>query len=102
MINFLFADQRGWKRRPALVLSVDAYDAGRREVVLAALTSNVQRRLPGDTLLRDWEAASLPRPSIVAAILRTVKSGEVLHILGSLTPGDLRAVERNLRTVLAL
>ena len=102
IVSFLFASQRGWKHRPARVLTTDAYHTGRREVVLAAITSNVQRNLPGDTLLRDWGAAFLPRPSVVTAILRTVKQGEIMNTLGPLAPGDLRAVENNLRLALAL
>ena len=102
MVSFQYADQRGWKHRPALVLSTDAYHAGREEVVLAAITSNVHRSLPGDTLLQDWRAASLPRASVVTAILRTVKRWDVLHCLGSLAADDLQAVEAKLRVALGL
>ena len=102
VVNFLYADQRGWKHRPALVLSTDEYHARRGEVILAALTSNVSRNLPGDTLLKEWSVASLPRPSVVTAILRSVKRGEVLRTLGALTASDLQTVDSNFRRALGL
>jgi mRNA interferase MazF len=102
LVNFVFADQRGSKRRPALVLSTAVFHAGRQEVVLAAVTSNVRRNLPGDTALGDWAGASLPRPSVVTGILCTIKRGDVARVVGALTLGDLKAVEANLRIALAL
>jgi len=51
LVRFVFAGEGGAKRRPALVLSTDAYKAGRADVIVAALTSNVSRLLPGDYLI---------------------------------------------------
>ena len=102
-VDFLFADQRGSKHRPAIVLSSAEYLAGRREVVLAAVTSNTRRRLlPGDTAIQELAHTELPRPSVVTGILRTVKQAEVTRAFGSLSARDLRAVEDSLRDALAL
>lgn len=98
----MFADEQGAKRRPVLVLSTDAYHAGRQEVVVAALTSNVERRLPGDHVLAHWEAAGLPLPSVVTGILRTIKAAMIERTLGRIATADFRAVERSLRAVLGL
>ena len=102
VVDFLYPNQRGSKHRPALVVSSASYHAGRQEVVLAGLTSNIYRRLPGDTHLTDWAAAELPLPSVVTGILQTVKRSDVMRALGSLSARDLRAVEANLREALAL
>ena len=102
VVDFLFPNQRGSKHRPALVLTTDRYHAGRQEVVLAGVTSNVSRRLPGDTHLNDWAAARLPRPSVVTGILQTVKQSAVMRTMGRLAERDLRSVEANLRVALAL
>ncbi len=102
VVDFLYPDQRGSKHRPALVVSSARYHAGRQEVVLAGLTSNIGRRLPGDTNLADWASADLPLPSVVTGILQTVKRSAVMRALGSLSARDLRAVEDSLRDALGL
>jgi mRNA-degrading endonuclease toxin of MazEF toxin-antitoxin module len=50
LVRFVFADEHGAKRRPVVVLSGHEYQAGRQEVIVAALTSNVSRLLPGESL----------------------------------------------------
>ncbi len=103
VVEFLFADQRGSKHRPAVVLSSAAYTDGRQEVVLAAVTSNTHRRLlPGDTLIQELAPTELPKPSVVTGILRTVKQADVTRVLGSLSARDLRSVEDSLRDALGL
>ena len=92
----------GAKRRPALVVSTERYHAGRREVLVAAITSNVGRLLVGDHLIEGWHEAGLPLPSVVTGILRTVKRDMIDHRLGALGETDLAHVERNLRVSLGL
>jgi mRNA interferase MazF len=43
LVGFLFFDESGLKHRPAVVLSSKAYHRYRREVVVAAVTSNIDR-----------------------------------------------------------
>lgn len=64
LVRFVFAHEQGTKRRPVVVLSSDPYHAGRDEAIVAAITSQVGRLLPGDHLIGDWQAAGLPRPSV--------------------------------------
>lgn len=100
LIAFVFSDESGRKVRPALVISSSAYHRARREVIVAAITSNVRRRLFADHLLTDWKAAGLLFPSLVTAIVRTVKRTMIDRKLGSSTTADLQAVERELRRAL--
>ncbi len=102
LVRFVFADEQGVKRRPVLVLSTRAYQGGRAEVIVAALTSNVARLLPGDYLVERWQEAGLPKPSVVTAILRTVKTPMIERALGALDARDLQAVSRRLRPLLGL
>lgn len=102
LINFIFTDGAGVKRRPALVLSTDAYHRGRREAIVAAITSNIERLLTEDHLIADWKAAGLLYPSTVTGIIRTVKQAMIYRRLGKLAESDMRAVERNLRQMLGL
>jgi mRNA interferase MazF len=102
LVGFVFSDESGRKVRPALVISSSAYHRARREVVLAAITSNVRRRLFADHLVADWKAAGLLFPSLVTGIVRTVKQAMIERKLGSLTKADMQAVERELRRALDL
>lgn len=102
LVRFVFADEKGAKQRPVLVLSGDTYHRARREAIVAAVTSHVGRRLPGDHVVGDWESAGLVAPSIVTGILRTIKQDMIVRELGTLPAADLRAVEHSLQTVLEL
>lgn len=98
----MFTNQRQAKKRPCLVLSSGAYHQERDELVLAAITSNLERVRHGDTALEDWEGAGLRLPSLATAILQTMKRDLVVRVLGTLSPADLARVESNLAMALGL
>lgn len=100
LVRFVFADEQGAKRRPVLVLSGGAWLAGRQEVVVAAMTSNTERLLPGDRMLRHWQAAGLPQPTVVTGILRTVKRDMLERRFGSIHAQDWAAVREELGLML--
>mgnify|MGYP006288582769 FL=1 len=45
LVAFVFADEKGVKKRPALVISSESYHDHRQEIVVAAVTSNADRLL---------------------------------------------------------
>ncbi len=100
LVEFAYAQGGGSKKRPALVISVEAYHRSRHEVILAAVTSNVERNFLGDTLVTEWETAGLLAPSVVTGIVRTIKREMILKTIGRLTPMDYSVVEENLKKVL--
>ena len=102
LVKFVFADEKGIKQRPALLVSSARYHRSRREAILAAITSNVDRQLTGDHPLEQWKAAGLPLPSTVTGIVRTIKQEMIVKKLGELPQADMGAVEDQLRLVLAL
>lgn len=102
LVTFVFSDESGEKLRPALVLSSKGWQSARGEVLVAAITSQTERRLFGDHLVVDWRAAGLLSPSLVTGILRTVKKSMIKRRLGSLVKADLDAVVRELRRSLDL
>jgi mRNA-degrading endonuclease toxin of MazEF toxin-antitoxin module len=97
LVEFAFSQGGGSKKRPALVISGDAYHHSRHEIILAAITSNVERVLVGDTELADWKDAGLLFPSVVTGIVRTIKNDMVAKIYGRLSAADFRHAEQNLR-----
>jgi mRNA interferase MazF len=73
LVGFLFSDESGRKVRPAVVISPPVYQRARQEVIVAAITSNVRRRLFGEHSITGWKEAGLLFPSVVTGILRTIK-----------------------------
>ena len=102
LVAFLFSDESGRKLRPAVVISSAAYNRARQEVIVAAITSNVRRRLFGDYLMANWKEAGLLFPSVATAILRTIKRTMVERKLGSLPKADLQTFDRELRRSLGM
>ena len=102
LVDFIFSEDTGSKRRPVLVLSSAEYHHGRQEAVVAAITSNTRRILPGDHLMDDWEHAGLPLPSVVTGIIRTIKQGMIGRKLGFVSEKDMIGIEVNLKTILGL
>lgn len=96
LLDFGFSEGTGSKKRPALVISSDAYHQSRREVIVAAITSNITRVLFADTKVEQWKEAGLLYPSLVTGIIRTVKDGLIIRRLGVLSLQDLQRVQRNL------
>jgi mRNA interferase MazF len=102
LVKFVFADEKGVKRRPGLIVSTDPYHQGRHEAILAAITSNVGRLLVGDYKIRAWRESGLPYPSIVTGIVRTIKHDMIAGKMGQLPASELHVVENKLREILAL
>lgn len=102
LVKFVFADEKGIKQRPGLVVSSAAYHRGRREAILAAITSRMGRSLVGDYRVAQWKEAGLPLPSTVTGIIRTIKQDMIIRKLGALSSAELASVESQLRVSLAL
>ena len=102
LVNFVFAEETGSKRRPVLLLSSDEYMEGRQEAVVSAITSNTRRILTGDYLMVDWEDSGLIFPSIVTGVLRTIKQSMIERKMGEISPRDLAEIESNLTQILEL
>jgi len=102
LVNFVFSEGEGVKKRPALIISSEDYHLGRQELIMAAVTSNLDRRLIGDTTVNEWKKAGLVHPSTVTAVIRTIKQNMITHRLGRLTDSDFELVRKNLKTVIEL
>ena len=102
LVNFVFAEETGSKRRPVLLLSSDQYMNGRQEAVVSAITSNTRRILVGDYLMADWEDAGLIYPSVATGILRTIKQSMIDRKMGVVSRRDLAEIESNLEQILEL
>ena len=102
LVSFIFSDETGERRRPAVIVSSDAYHQSRQEAIIAAITSRTDRILAGDHLISDWQGAGLLFPSVATGIIRTIKRGIIAKKLGSMPRPDMQGIEDNLRDVLGL
>lgn len=102
LVKFVFADEKGVKHRPGLVVSTDRYHRSRHEMILVAITSNVGRLLAGDYKIKAWRESGLLHPSTVTGIVRTIKQEMIAGTIGQLPADELNSVEDKLREILAL
>ena len=102
LVSFIFSDESGERRRPAVIVSSDAYHQSRQEAIIAAITSRTDRILAGDHLISDWQGAGLLFPSVATGIIRTIKQGIIAKKLGTMPRPDMQAIEDKLRDALGL
>lgn len=94
LVEIAFSGVAGRKRRPAVVISTDTFNRRGIKLIVAAITSNISPPFrPGDTLLTDWGAAGLLKPSAVRGVLATVDKADVIRRLGFVPASDFAAVE---------
>ncbi len=97
LVPFPFTDQSGAKKRPAVVVSSSGYHAGRRDLIIMAITSQVRQPLGfGEALVVDWQTAGLIKPSVLKPVLATIEQGLVVRAMGSFSAADLRALRETI------
>ena len=102
LVNIVFAEETGSKRRPVLILSSNRYMEERQDVIASAITGDTRRLLVGDHLILDWEAADLLLPSVTTGIIRTIKQSMIKTKMGEVSLVDLDEIESNLTQILGL
>jgi mRNA-degrading endonuclease toxin of MazEF toxin-antitoxin module len=101
LIPFVFTDQTTTKRRPAVVVSSDAYHRERPDMIAMALTSLTRPPFgTGEAAIVGWKQAGLLRPTVLKPLLATVERKLVVRTLGRLQRRDLDAVTASLSVVL--
>jgi len=101
VVPFPFTDQTATKRRPAVVVSSEAYNRERPDVILMAITSQV-RPAPtvGEVAVVQWRAAGLLKPSVIKPLVTTIEASLVIRQLGTLSSDDQQALRQVLAAVL--
>ena len=99
LVSFPFTDLTSSKRRPALVLSPDSFNAAGEDLVLAAVTSHITDDPNAVHLWRgDFAEGRLPKPSMVKATkLFTMHSSLIAKRIGALRTEKMKEVLRSLR-----
>ncbi|MCP4005468.1 MAG: type II toxin-antitoxin system PemK/MazF family toxin [bacterium] len=101
LVPFPFTDQSASKRRPAVVVSSEAYHNERPDLVILAITSQVRpgARI-GEVAIAQWKEAGLLKASVLKPVVATIERGLVLRKLGRLEEEDRRALRGVLDVIL--
>lgn len=102
LVEFGFSEKVGTKRRPALIISSNDYNKSRQEIIVSAITSNIERVLFADTKIGKWEEAGLLYPSLATGIIRTIKANIIERKLGVISEQDFQKVQENIKKALKL
>ena len=96
-----FPGVTGTKRRPAVVLSSEAYHAARPDVIVGLITSQTAAAIgPTDYALKEWQQAKLKAPSAFRAFISTIPRAHVAVTIGRLSDLDWNEVKSRVRTAL--
>lgn len=86
LVPFPFTDQSSTKKRPAVIVSSNEYNKNRPDIVIMAVTSQIQGSgYYSDVIIEKWRQAGLLKPSVIKPILTTIQKGLVIKILGRIT-----------------
>jgi len=95
-----YSDLTGGKVRPAIVVSNDAYNLARPDVVAAGMSTQIAKVGPYDYVLDHWPSAGLRYPSLVRGRLLTIEQSLIRRSVGRLSAHDLAGVEEKLASFL--
>ncbi len=99
LVPFPFSDQTTTKKRPAVVISSDAYNDISSDIVIMAITSQTEETIGiGECLISDWQGAGLLKSSAISTIEQIL----VLKKLGRLSSQDLNSMDIALKNFLDL
>lgn len=79
LVPFPFTDQSQAKKRPAVVISSNAYNTERPDLIIMAVTSQIKpENIIGEVIIQDWQAAGLLKPSAIKPVITTIEKGLVI------------------------
>lgn len=97
-VQFPFSNMQDLKRRPALVVAVEAPD-----VTVAFITSNLNSRQLYDVVLQPTSLNRLKQASLVRVVkMATLHPSMIYGRIGELTATELQQVDAGLRLALQL
>ena len=103
LVPFPFTDLSSSKHRPALIVSPDALNSARDDVVVLAITSQIPPQLTADEFMiptADLRSTGLPKPSLLKlSKIVTLHQRLVVKQIGSLPVSTTTSVLERLRQI---
>lgn len=101
LVAFPFTNLRSTKKRPAVIISSQAYQLTRPDVILMAITSQIRNTLAiGEYVLKDWQHAGLLKPSILKPLIATLEQNQIVKTMGQLSDLDSENLSGVIQTIL--
>lgn len=100
IVPFPFTDIAVQKRRPALAISNQTFQADHGHVPLAMITSGIGSRWPSDIPLTELDGTGLTKACVVRLKLFTLESGLISGCVGRLGDADWGRVVKALLGIL--
>jgi mRNA interferase MazF len=101
LVPFPFTDQSTTKKRPAVVVSSQAYHRQRPDIILMAITSQFRpANTVGEVAVHHWQSAGLLKPSVLKPLLATIERSLVLRTMGKLHHDDRAALHNALAQII--
>ncbi len=101
LVAFPFTSLQATKKRPAVVISSNAYQQTRPDIILIAVTSKLKPDLSiGEYSLKDWQFAGLAKPSIIKPLIATLEQTQIIRQLGKLDLQNETALRKLLAGIL--
>lgn len=101
LVPFPFTNQAANKKRPAIVVSSNAYHRERPDLILMAATSRIRAQPSfGEMAITQWKQAGLLKHSVIKPIFTTVEKGLILRKLGHLEEKDRQSLKETLQILL--
>jgi mRNA interferase MazF len=101
LVPFPFTDQTTTKKRPTIVISSNAYNQQKPDILLIAVTSQIHTQLEfGEMLIDEWEKAGLIKLSSVKPIITTLEKHLVIKKLGKLEAKDMQSLKNLLQQII--
>lgn len=100
LIPFPFTDQSASKKRPAVVISNQAYHQTRPDLIVMAVTSQIKpAQTIGEVTVQDWRGAGLLKPSVIKPVIATIEPSLILKKLGQLKIQDQEALKKAILSI---
>jgi mRNA interferase MazF len=101
LVPFPFTDQSTTKKRPAVVVSSEAYHRQRPDIILMAITSQFRpANTVGEVAVQHWQNAGLIKPSVLKPLLATIEKRLVIRTMGKLHADDRAALRKALGEII--
>ncbi|MGD9163034.1 MAG: type II toxin-antitoxin system PemK/MazF family toxin [Desulfobacteraceae bacterium] len=101
LVPFPFTDQSAIKKRPAVIISSDTYNNKRPDIIIMAVTSQMQSTgYFGDIIVDNWQQAGLLKPSVIKPIFTTVEKKLIIKKLGALDKEDQLSLRESLNDII--
>jgi mRNA interferase MazF len=101
LIRFPFTNHTTFKQRPAVVVSSRVYNLSRPDVVITAITTQLNSpSCLGEVRINQWQIANLLKPSAIKPVLATLEQNLILKKLGVLDPSDPAALRQAIAALL--